>query len=1832
MHNTFLKDILTTFFRILPILCFLNISSTSLAQPIKDWDKGFGGEGYDDCNAAIQTSDLGYLLGGVTTSDVSGDITQATSDDLSLPWWFQNVRGDYWVLRTDENGDKLWEARFGGNKEDRLWGLEQTVEGGYILGGVSYSDAQGARTDTSRGHADYWIIKIDDLGNKEWDRAYGGDSTDILNVIIQTQDGGFMLGGWSLSSGWTASDSTGEKSDTLRGDYDWWIVKTDPMGIIEWERSYGGNDTEQLADIVQKEDGTYLIAGGTDSTISGEVDSMSRGSRDFWLLHIDSDGNKLREYRYGGQDFDDLNRVIVTSDSGYVLAGSSYTMNPSGDKTEPGFGIFDWWVLKIDTAGVIQWQHTFGGSDIENIYSLTQNTVDHYMLGGYSRSIDGTLSDNPTKGNNDYWIMYLDPDGNVLWDERYGGDESESMEQLFQTDDGGYLLAGHSRTDVNQDKTDPSNGANDFWIVKTLCNISVELNDTIVCPGDSILISAFDPNCVDCVYTWSDDASITDSVRLISTLTDLTYTVTLTDGVGCQRSDEINITVASAPSVDLGSDTGLCEGSTLGLDAGTDGTEFLWSTGDTIQTISVDTAATYSVTVTNANNCVVEDSILISINPLPIVDLGVDTALCNGSTYVLNAGNPGASYEWSMGGGSNQTVVANSSGVYSVTVTDINNCSSEDVVSLSFDAWPQPVNLASLAPGPHCPGTVFDISILNSEPGVLYELFDGNNISSASEIGTGGVISIATDTVFVTTSFNIVATLAGLCSDTLSASTVANIGDIEAPTITCRTDTIMNIEGGNCDPVLSIAAPVMIADNCGIKSVLYTLTGATNIASPLAGINDASGLPFNVGLTTVLYTAIDSFDNSASCNFDVEVIDLTQPLVSTPAVNEIVECDGAGNTVAFNNWLNNNGGATAFDVCSALTWSTIPVNPILSDDCGETGTVTVTFVATDSSGNSVFTEASFTIQDTQAPTFTVPSDITIGPNDDPVDLVLTGDVIDEADNCDGGVDNLGPRSAEFSDVVSVSNCSDVIVRTWTLIDECGNMTEQSQVITQEFTPPSAFLTGDTEICSGELVEITFNLSGGTDVYNVVYTDNDFNYSLNGIADGDIVELMPTESTIYSILSIVDASRPDCEGTIGSTAEVIVNQAPEGINVIETCDVLSTEYIVTFEITGGNPGTYTITGDGGLLSGNEFTSFSIPKDSSYLFYIDDSNGCGPVEVSGSFNCQCITETGTIQETELLACGGETITTTLQGMVLDENDILEFIVHDGDANNIGTTIFYTTNTPAFNLQSGMIHGVTYFVTVVASTDDGNGNVTNIDACYSESIGVPIVFHEPPIAVITPMTDTELDCIETSLFLNGNNSQTQGGINFEWSINGQGNIISGTSTDLIEIDEAGDYVLIITDLGTACTASTSMIISANETLPIAVIAEPSPLTCNDMTVQLDATGSSTGTDFTYQWTGGLIENGGQSLTPTVSLSGMYTLEVIDAANGCTNTAQIFVASDTDPPLVTVMANDLLDCIQTEITLNGDYNAPTNNVSIQWFANPGNISSGENTLTPSIDASGTYVLEVTNLENGCTGEAMVMITADQNPPEHAELMTINPECFGDENGVISVFNITGGTAPFTYSIDGEHFYATDQFANLSAGIYTVAIQDANGCEWGTSVELQMPPELVVDLGANITLDLGDSIQLNALVNQAIDTFIWNFPELLTLSPFVRPIDQTSYLIQVTNSSGCEAEDYLTIIVRKDRNVFIPNTFSPNDDGFNDYFSIFSDQSVININTFQVFDRWGELVFRTENILPNIPNQGWDGKFKGQYLQQAVFVYYAEIEFIDGRVEIFKGDLTLLR
>jgi gliding motility-associated-like protein len=296
---------------------------------------------------------------------------------------------------------------------------------------------------------------------------------------------------------------------------------------------------------------------------------------------------------------------------------------------------------------------------------------------------------------------------------------------------------------------------------------------------------------------------------------------------------------------------------------------------------------------------------------------------------------------------------------------------------------------------------------------------------------------------------------------------------------------------------------------------------------------------------------------------------------------------------------------------------------------------------------------------------------------------------------------------------------------------------------------------------------------------------------------------------------------------------------------------------------------------------------------------------------------------------------------------------------------------------------------------------------------------------------------------------------------------------------------------------------------------------------------------------------------------------------------------------------------------------------------------SNGMNTGVITELDPGTYTVTVTDA-GGCTNTTQVSLSAPQ--PIEATVEAVAADCNGESDGQVIVTSVVGGAAPYMYSI-GSTFSPVNQFVNLPAGDYEVIVEDVNGCEWTTMATVTEPEAFVVDLGEDVEILLGDSTQLEPVLypgGSVVDTFIWKEREVVDFMPWVTPTETQTYSIVVTNQSGCKAEDMILVRVKKERLVYIPNAFSPNDDGFNDIFWIQTGRGVASINNFRIFSRWGELVYEHLNPEKGItiadPNNGWDGKLDGEPMNPGVFVYVVEITFIDGRVEIYKGDVTLAK
>ena len=335
-------------------------------------------------------------------------------------------------------------------------------------------------------------------------------------------------------------------------------------------------------------------------------------------------------------------------------------------------------------------------------------------------------------------------------------------------------------------------------------------------------------------------------------------------------------------------------------------------------------------------------------------------------------------------------------------------------------------------------------------------------------------------------------------------------------------------------------------------------------------------------------------------------------------------------------------------------------------------------------------------------------------------------------------------------------------------------------------------------------------------------------------------------------------------------------------------------------------------------------------------------------------------------------------------------------------------------------------------------------------------------------------------------------------------------------------------------------------------------------------------------------------------------------------------------------------LGCLIDEGSIGSGETSTGSDINIQWTSAGGTPIENPNDPVIEVNQADQYFLTVTNNLTGCTSMDEVMVSSDIS--FLTAYTSITPiTCFGENNGIIRLDSVAGGTPPYLISFNGNPPVSQTFFSDLPSGDYELLIIDSEGCQTSSNISLDAPQPLTVQINGNFEngepfIQIGDDLQLTAIVNRLfseIDTVVWNPNTLQQLGPLSvsdQPGVTITYTISVTDVNGCKAMDVLTVFVRKNSNVYIPNSFSPNNDGINDLFMIFSGKGVEEVVNFSIFNRWGEMVFQQNNFQPNDDIYGWDGNFYGQPMNPGVFVYSAEIKMIGGEVVIFKGEVNLIR
>jgi hypothetical protein len=419
------------------LLVISTITSFSSAQvPSIEWQKSLGGTLFDTAWSIQQTTDGGYIVAGETQSN-DGNVTGNHSGER-----------DIWITKLNSDGGVIeWQKAYGGVSNEFLTKIKQTSDGGYII--VGYTESNNGDVTVNHGGADGWIIKINATGDIQWQKTYGGTFSDVLTDIYQLSDGSYIASGGTASNN---GDVTGN-----HGIFDAWVVKISATGILQWNNVYGGTNFDYFSSIKISTDGGYILAGQTQSN-NGNV-SGNHGASDFWIVKISNTGVLQWQKALGGSQVDIANSIENTNDGGYIVAGKSDSNNGNVTGNQ---GFDDVWVVKLNATGVIQWQKTYGGTSTEGASSIHQTTDGGYIIGAGTFSFSGDVIG--SHGEGEFWLVKINNTGTIQWQKTLGGTSFDYANDMQKTTDGGYILTGESSS--NDGDVTGNNGSSDYWVVK----------------------------------------------------------------------------------------------------------------------------------------------------------------------------------------------------------------------------------------------------------------------------------------------------------------------------------------------------------------------------------------------------------------------------------------------------------------------------------------------------------------------------------------------------------------------------------------------------------------------------------------------------------------------------------------------------------------------------------------------------------------------------------------------------------------------------------------------------------------------------------------------------------------------------------------------------------------------------------------------------------------------------------------------------------------------------------------------------------------------------------------------------------------------------------------------------------------------------------------------------------------------------------------------------------------------------------------------------------------------------------------------------------------------
>jgi gliding motility-associated-like protein len=1340
-----------------------------------------------------------------------------------------------------------------------------------------------------------------------------------------------------------------------------------------------------------------------------------------------------------------------------------------------------------------------------------------------------------------------------------------------------------------------------FTITEPAVLASTSSETPVICNGEANGTGTVTPSGGTAPYTylWGANAN-NQTTATASNLLAGTYSVTVTDANNCTITNQVTISepIALALTVDkkdvncFQESTGFAVALTSG---GVGNYTYNWNTSP-VQT--TDTAfnlptGTYSVTVTDGNNCVINDNVTLTepvLLDINITDTSRVTCFGTADGQAITATTGGTmpySYLWTTND-TTPTADTLSGGFHSVIITDANGC--KDSASVGIYEPPMIVNnftttqvtCFGLSDGT---ATVIPSGGIGSTYNYQWSSWANNSTTATATNLVGGFFRVTVtdeencpqvDDVFVlapplvfvnamvstptvcfesnegtvsTSGFGGSGSLTYVWNNGVTDSSQANL--VAGKYIVTISDAfgciaIDSVEVGRPDSIeVDFTRTQLLCNGDGTGTASVNITGGTMPYSYLwsennnttTGINNLQSDTYSITITDV-----------NNC-IQVDSIFVPEPVPLTATATFVAPlCNGDANGSAR---ITTNGGNDG----NTFSWNTSPIQ----NDTTAVGLTAGVYNYTVTDSNNCFYQNSITV--------TEPDALILAMNGVNVACRDSANGIVTATPIGGSYPfNYNWASSALND--SIRSPLDTGTYAVTVTDAFGCIASNSISITQPTYIVSTLSKGDLSCFESNDGVANIVATGGVGNYNYLWSNaNQANATSIGWSAG------------WAVVTITDG-----------------NNCPkqDSILITQPTEVISTVASIETNCFGDNTGTALVnaTGGVGLITYIWNTSPVQVGDTARNLYA----GTYIVTATDATGCTDIDTVIVGEPTELILSSTKT-------------DMSCFGLPDGTATVVATGGIVGGNY-TYNWSSGGTNPTTTNLTNITY----NVSVTDDNGCMT----IDTITIEEPVVLSSIIYD-----IPSSCYLGDDGKaiiEVSGGTpnyNYQW-----GTTSPQTSDTATNLRGSATYTVTVTDAN-ACVLVDTVTIS--QPLPLGLSGVTTNTNCdysNDGTGTIIPTGGTA--PYFYNWSA----NGQTTATATGLTKGNYSTTVTDN-NGCEATISVGV-SGPEPILLSVVSESALckgdangNLLASGI---GGTSFVDNAYSFEW-------EDGQRDSLAVNLAAGIYSVTATD-SVGCIGIASFEVS------EPAFELTPNAvatdiSCFGERDGIIRI-NPSGGTGPYLFSTDNQTYTTTNNIAGLGEGTYVFFIKDKNDCWASDTVEIIEPELFSAFLPTDTTIVYPNEVTITPVLDNGIPTFNYQWTAQDSAKGCDDCIEITTstegvYYLMVTDSNGCVAMANTYIKVEKNLSIYVATGFSPNNDGTNDFLFVQGDDELVKVNSLTIYNRWGELVFETKDTEPNSPELGWNGLFDGQKAAPGVYGWVTEVEFSDGSVQVLKGNTTLL-